>query len=101
MRRWVVLSLVVLVQGCMAPAPPEPVLQTRPSTGPSMAGPKRIARDGTGGFILPDGSRVVGDQAGGFTLPNGAYVAPDGEGNLLLPNGVRCVSEGETGYVCP
>jgi hypothetical protein len=101
MRRWFVLALVMMVSGCMAPAPPEPILQARPSTGPSMATTKRITRDGAGGFILPDGSRVAEDQAGGFTLPNGAYVAPDGDGNLLLPNGVRCVSDGATGYVCP
>src|SRR4051794_24414883 len=100
MRPWIVLAILPMVSACMTPAPPAPVVQERPSGGPSPA-TKRITHDGADGFILPDGTRVAGDQAGGFTLPNGEYVAPDGAGGLRLPNGSRCNADGAAGYVCP
>jgi hypothetical protein len=97
------LSLVSLSSGCSAPPPPAlaPVVQA-PTPAPVAETPmKRISRDGTGGFILPDGTRVAGDAEGGFTLPNGDYVAADGDDGLLLPNGVRCTLDRTGGYVCP
>ncbi len=85
----------------MAPAPPGPAMQAQVSVSPGTTVAKRITRDSTGGFILPDGTRVAGDQNGGFALPNGDYVAPDGLGGLRLPNGSRCTADGPTGYICP
>jgi hypothetical protein len=96
---WILSATVVLVSGCMTPAPPASVVQERQSASPTPAA-RRISGDGTGGFILPDGTRVEGDQAGGFTLPNGAYVASDGQGGLRLPNGTRCSADGAGGYIC-
>jgi hypothetical protein len=100
MRVLLLCAMVVLVSGCMTPAPPASVMQESQFTSPIPA-TKRISGDGAGGFILPDGTRVEGDQAGGFTLPNGAYAAPDGRGGLRLPNGVRCPADGAAGYICP
>jgi hypothetical protein len=72
-----------------------------PEPAPMSATSKRIASDGAGGLILPDGARVEVDQSGGFELPNGAYVRRDRSGALNLPNGSRCVPDGRSGYLCP
>ena len=98
MRKLMLIALSMTVAGCVASSPPQPVMQDRPAT---ATGTKRIVRDDTGRYILPDGTRVAGDRSGGFTLPNGAYVSPDGAGGLLLPNGTRCVSDGAMGFLCP
>lgn len=72
-----------------------------PEPAPMAATAKRIASDGTGGLILPDGARVMVDQTGGFQLPNGDYVRRDRSGALNLPNGARCLPDGRQGYLCP
>ncbi|AMJ62427.1 hypothetical protein [Bosea sp. PAMC 26642] len=72
-----------------------------PEPAPVAGSVKRIANDGAGGLILPDGARVTVDQSGGFELPNGAYVRRDRSGALNLPNGSRCVPDGQRGYLCP
>lgn len=53
------------MSGCMTAAPSTPVVVQETLPTPNATA-KRIARDGAGGFILPDGTRVAGDQDGGF-----------------------------------
>jgi hypothetical protein len=106
MRLQLALVSAVALSGCVAPAPREPVTQiVPPGNIPTGAAPigrgRHIIFNGTGGFVLPDGSTVAADAAGGFTLPNGSYAAPDGAGGLTLPNGSRCISDGARGYLCP
>lgn len=80
-----------------------PVATRAAPVGPMEPDPnvKRIANDGQGGLILPDGTRVTVDSSGGFELPNGAYVRRDARGGLNLPNGTRCFPDSGSGYVCP
>src|SRR4051812_13426678 len=99
-RGWIVLALLLSVTGCAAPIRQEPGTSVTTSAGGAVTGTKRIANDGAGSLILPDGSRVAVDRAGGFTLPNGSYIAPDASGGLVLPNGARCVSDRARGYIC-
>ncbi len=106
MQFWFVVLLSAIVAGCLAPAPPGPMLRPVPpaAVGPADPPPtaeRRIIANGAGGYTLPDGSTVTADAAGGFTLPNGAYVAPDGSGGITLPNGSRCEPDGAGGYLCP
>jgi hypothetical protein len=100
MRFWLGIAYTLLVFGCGAPTPPDSAAQTPLAPAPSMSGSKRIVSDGSGGFILPDGTPVATDEKGGFRLPNGGYVAALADG-LLLPNGVRCAPDDAGGYVCP
>ena len=86
------LLTMSVTSGC-SPHPPELTVQSPSSSSAVASGTKRIARDGAGGFILPDGTRVPGDERGGFRLPNGEYVAALADG-LLLPNGGQCLSDG-------
>ncbi len=97
-RLWPVLVMTVALAGCVTPAVQQQVIQVSPSPSP---GGRRIASDGAGGYILPDGSVVRGDGSGGFTLPNGAYVAANAAGGVTLPNGAQCVTDGAGGYLCP
>jgi hypothetical protein len=85
MSLWFGIVFTLLVFGC-APQRSQPGVQTGVSPA-HPSGSKRIARDGEGGFILPDGTRVAADEKGGFRLPNGGYVAALADG-LLLPNDV-------------
>jgi hypothetical protein len=107
MRLWAVCVVSISLAGCISPAPRGQVVQAAPLVqpqGPAGARPgagRRIAFDGAGNFLLPDGSVVASDAAGGFTLPNGAYATPDGAGGVILPNGTRCGSDGAGGYLCP
>ena len=103
MRLWPVLMTITALAGCVSPQPQEQVAASatvgaQPSRPPAA---RRIASDGAGNFILPDGSVVSGDGSGGFTLPNGAHVAADGSGSVRLPNGAQCVADGAGGYLCP
>ena len=107
MRHGLVWVSFAALAGCIS-APQEQVVQVAPPVASpavpaesrSAAG-RRIAYDGVGNFILPDGSVVPSDGTGGFTLPNGAYVASDPAGGVTLPNGIRCTSDGAGGYLCP
>jgi len=105
MRLWFLCVLPAALVGCGTPAPPRQVVPVAPlavTPAPDRSTAKRrIAYDGAGNFILPDGSIVQGDGSGGFNLPNGTYVAPDGAGGVVLPNGARCISDGGGGYLCP
>ena len=100
-----VCLLASALGACVSPASREQVAVV---TGAVAAKPlpaghgvsRRIAYDGAGNFILPDGSVAPRDAAGGFTLPNGTHLTPDGAG-LTLPNGARCVPDGAGGYLCP
>lgn len=93
------LGVALLAAGCSNPARfGAPAAAPAPAR---AAASKRIVSDGTGGLVLPDGTRVQLDQSGGFTLPNGAYVRRDRSGALNLPNGARCVPDGQGGYGCP
>jgi hypothetical protein len=90
------------------PLPPANVGDTRAAAvapalpnAPVPSNAKRIAYNGAGGYVLPDGTTAPGDGSGGFRLPNGAYVAPDGTGGVTLPNGTRCTADGARGYLCP
>jgi hypothetical protein len=99
MRLWSGIAFALLMVGCGAPPPPQPVVQMPGSASTGVTGAKRIVRDGEE-FILPDGTRVPADEKGGFRLPNGEYVAALMNG-LLLPTGVRCPEDDAGGYVCP
>src|SRR5919112_54671 len=95
MRLCLALFPMIALAGCVAPGPPEQLAASTAVGSPTTRPPagRRIASDGAGNFILPDGSVVSGDGSGGFTLPNGAYVAADGSGSVRLPNGATCVSD--------
>ncbi len=116
MRLPPILLMFLVLAGCVSsgtqqqaqPMPPANVGETRatavvppPSIASSPSSTKRITYNGSGGYILPDGTTVAGDGSGGLRLPNGAYVAPDGTGSVTLPNGTRCTSNGARGYLCP
>ena len=115
MRLLPVLLMSLALSACVSsgeqqagPVPPANVGDARASavtpTLPIAASPtsaKRIAYNGSGGYVLPDGTTVAGDGSGGFRLPNGAYVAPDAAGHVTLPNGTRCTPDGAQGYLCP
>jgi hypothetical protein len=105
MRLWTVCVVSISLAGCVSPAPRGQVVQVaplvQPPAGPQPSAGRRIAYDGAGSFLLPDGSVVTRDPSGGFTLPNGAYATPDGAGGVILPNGTRCGSDGAGGYLCP
>ena len=60
----------------------------------------RIAYDGAGWFILPDGTRAAADPQGGFVLPNGLSASPDGAGGIVISTGARCRGDGPGGYIC-
>jgi hypothetical protein len=100
-----VCLLAGILGACVSPASQE---QVAVAAGAIAAKPlpaglgvsRRIAYDGAGNFILPDGSVAPRDAAGGLTLPNGTHLSPDGAG-LTLPNGARCVPDGAAGYLCP
>lgn len=87
------------------PLPPANVGDTRaPAVAPPPAiapmpsnNAKHIVYNGTGGYVLPDGTTAAGDGSGGFRLPNGAYIFPDGTSGVTLPNGMRCTSDGARG----
>lgn len=95
----VAATLAFCVSGCVGSAHQAPVLVAPERA--SIGYTKRIQSDGSGGFILPDGTRVPADGAGGFTLPNGTHLGPDRAGNLALPTGAVCVPDGLGGYQCP
>ncbi len=116
MRLLPVLLMSLALSACVSsgrqhqvqPLPPANVGDTRgaavtpsPLIVPAPSPAKHITSNGTGGYILPDGTTVAGDGSGGFRLPNGAYVAPDGAGGVTLPNGTRCTADGAGGYLCP
>lgn len=116
MRLLLMLLVSLALSACVSPAgqqqtqpvPPANVGDTRamaaaptPPIAPAPSNAKRIAYNGAGGYVLPDGTTVPGDGSGGFRLPNGAYVAPDATGGVTLPNGTRCTSDGARGYLCP
>ena len=96
MRLWPVLVISAALAGCVSPA-----VQQQVQVSPQAPGGRRIASDGAGGYILPDGSVVRGDGSGGFTLPNGAYVPANRAGGVTQPNGAQCVTDGAGGYLCP
>lgn len=95
----VLAGFAAAAAGCVQPARQRVYIEPEPARPSPYA--KRIANDGQGGLILPDGSRVLLDQAGGFTLPNGDYVRRDAAGALNLPNGSRCLPDGRGGFGCP
>ncbi len=116
MRLPAILLMSLTLSACVSPGeqhqaqplPPANVGDTRsaavapaPLIAPAPSGAKRIAYNGAGGYVLPDGTVAPGDGSGGFRLPNGAYVAPDGSGGVTLPNGTKCTSDGARGYLCP
>lgn len=94
-----VIGIAATAAACVAPARRVVVVEPEPVR--VAAGVKRIAPDGEGGLILPDGARVALDANGGFELPNGAHVRRDGSGALNLPNGARCLPDRAGGFVCP
>ncbi len=98
---WSVIGLSAVLAGCVTPQPVVRAVPQAEGAPPALVVSRRIAYDGAGAFILPDGSTVAADASGGFTLPNGAYAAPDGAGGVILPNGTRCSSDGARGYLCP
>jgi len=105
MRLWHSCALLVTLCGCVSSAGQQQAQILPPGNVPSggaatESGRRHIVYNGSGGFLLPDGTTVAADAAGGFTLPNGSYVAPD-RGGVMLPNGTRCVSDGARGYRCP
>jgi hypothetical protein len=93
------VGITVVAAGCVQPARQRVYIDPEPVRAAGYT--KRIANDGQGGLILPDGSRVQMDQAGGFSLPNGDYVRRDASGALNLPNGSRCLPDGRGGFGCP
>jgi hypothetical protein len=93
-----VVALACLASACVDSSRPRALVNSEP---PPAGSVKRIANDGAGGLILPDGSRVEIDAQGGFTLPNGDYVRRDRSGALNLPNGSRCLPDGRGGFGCP
>ena len=107
MRLWIVCVVSISLAGCVAPATQgqavrvAPIPPTQTPVGAGSGAGRRIAYDGAGNFLLPDGSVVPRDASGGFTLPNGAYATPDGAGGVILPNGTRCGSDRAGGYLCP
>jgi hypothetical protein len=115
MRLPLVLLMSMALTACVSsggqqvqPLPPANVGDARataaappPSIAPAPSNAKRIAYNGAGGYVLPDGTTVAGDGSGSFRLPNGALVASDGRGGVTLPNGTRCGSDGARGYLCP
>lgn len=98
---WLVIGVSAALAGCVTPQPIVRAVPQAEGAPPTLVVSRRIAYDGAGAFILPDGSRVAADPSGGFTLPNGAYAQPDGAGGITLPNGSRCGPDGARGYVCP
>ena len=103
----VLFGFAALAAGCIdsgrriTATDPEPAPMAG-AVAPMPGSVKRIASDGAGGLILPDGARVALDASGGFVLPNGDYVRRDRSGALTLPNGARCVPDGQRGgYLCP
>ena len=94
-----VIALACLASACVDSSRPRAVIVN--SEPPPAGSVKRIANDGAGGLILPDGSRVEIDAQGGFTLPNGDYVRRDRSGALNLPNGSRCLPDARGGFACP
>lgn len=93
------LGLVLLASACVE-RPRQRLIVANPEPIRPQISAKRIADDGEGGLILPDGSRVELDRRGGFALPNGEYVRRDSSGALNLPNGSRCLPD-IGGFVCP
>jgi hypothetical protein len=95
-----VVALACVASACVDSSRPRAVIIS-PEPALVAGSVKRIADDGAGGLILPDGSRVEVDAQGGFTLPNGDYVRRDRSGALNLPNGSRCLPDGRGGFGCP
>ena len=106
-RSWYILSVAWLLAGSVSSEsrlpevvyPPATILATENDLRPKLE--RHIRPNGSGGFLLPDGTSIPAEPSGGFKLPNGALVLSDGRGGVILPNGSRCEPDGAGGYLCP